>query len=328
MEIVSTRYGAFRVQGMVERHPDGSPRAVTPVAETLIETRHGVFSPRHTAVDERKKTGASLEFHPDGSLRSIILEDRAVVSTPAGPVVAEQIVLHPDGGVKRVFPLCGKTSAYWSEEDEARLLDPFPARTPLGTITARYLSLGFDPAGRLRSLTLWPGESVELETPVGRMAVRIGAAFYPDGALRSVEPARPTRVPTPVGDILAYDPDAVGVTGDVNSLGFDSDGRLVRVAAVRTALMVGGDGQAFREIVPDFRESLCGDGDREPVALLLVFGEGGVTIRCGPGSMSECFPLPVPGGKAGMDVRARIMPLSGLLPSMDRAACHGAPGAF
>lgn len=328
MEIVTTRYGAFRAQGLVERHPDGGVRSVTPVVGTLIETPLGVFSPRHTAEDERKKTGASLEFYPDGALRSIILEDRAPVATPAGTVLAEQIILHPCGSVKRVFPLCGKTSAYWSEKDEARLLEPFPARTPLGTIAARYLSLGFDQTGRMRSLTLWPGESVELETPAGRMAVRIGAAFYPDGTLRSVEPQRPARVPTPIGDILAYDPDAVGVTGDANSLGFDRDGRLVRAAAVRTVLMVGGDGQAPREIVPGFRESLCGDGRPEPVALRVVFGEDGVTVRPGPGKGSEWFPLPGSAAAGGMEVRARIMPLAGLLPSMDREACHGAPGAF
>ncbi len=328
METVATRYGAFRVQGMMEHHPDGSPRAVTPVAGTLIETPHGVFSPRHSAVDERRKTGASLEFYPDGCLRSIILEDRAVVPTPAGPVVVEQIILHPDGALKRVFPLCGKTSAYWSEEDEGRLLEPFPAKTPLGTITARYLSLGFDPSGRFRSLTLWPGESVEIETPVGRLPVRIGVAFYPDGALRSVEPARPTRVPTPIGDILAYDPDAVGATGDVNSLGFDLDGRLARAAAVRTALMVGGHGRTPREIVPGFRESLCGDGQPEPVALRVVFGEDGVTVRPAPGGRSECFSLQGSAAAGGMKVRARIMPVAGLLPSMDRKACHGPSGTF
>ncbi len=327
METVATRYGAFRVQGLVERHPDGSPRAVTPVAGTLIETPHGVFLPRHTAVDERSKTGASLEFHPDGSLRSIILEDRAVVPTPAGPVVAEQILFYPQGAIKRVFSLCGRTSAYWSEEDETRLLDPFPLATSQGVLTARFMGIAFDTSGRLKSLTLFPGEVVDLATPAGRMAVRIGAAFYPDGVLRSVEPARPTRVPTPIGDILVYDPDAVGVTGDDNSLGFDRDGRLVRAATVRTALMVGGDGQAHREIVPDFRESLCGDGEREPVALLMVFGKDGVTIRRGSGKGPEWFPLR--DSAAGeVDVRARIMPLSGLLSSMGRTACHGAPGAF
>lgn len=326
MDSVTTRYGTFRVQGGLERHPDGSPRALIPCAGAVAATPLGALVPRHSATDERRKTGPSLEWYPDGALRSIILEDRSRVATPAGPVLAEQILFYPDGSVKRVFPLCGRTSAYWTQEDEARLMEPFAAKTPLGGVTARFMSLAFDQRGGMRSLTLWPGEIVDLSTPAGRLPVRIGAAFFPDGAVRSVEPGRPVAVDTPVGRVLAYDPDAAGVTGDVNSLRFDPAGRVVRVAALRTMLSVRDRERGVIEIRPAVRESLCGNADTEPVAMILCFEPGRVTVRRAPGEAALSCRLD---GVNGDDAaRAAILPPQGLFAAPEGAACHGAPTAF
>jgi hypothetical protein len=127
---------------------------------------------------------------------------------------------------------------------------------------------------------------------------------------------------------LAYDPDATGVTGDVNSLEFDQTGRLVRAATVRTCLSLRTDGEAVRDVVPAFRESLCGNSEREPVALVLAFEGGGVVITRQPGAPGTFHPLPGAGGSGGVDVQATILPPEGLFSSMDAAACTGAPTAF
>jgi len=326
MKTVTTRFGTFGVQDMVECYPRGSLRAVIPSEGTVIITPHGAFIPRCEATDERTKTGASLEFYPDGALRSIILEKRTLVATPAGEVLAEQILFHPDGGLKRVFPLCGRTSAYWTQEDEAGLLTPFGVSTPTGRITAKFLSLAFDARGALRSLTLFPGQVVDLATPVGTVPVRIGAAFYPDGALRSVEPGRPTEVPTPAGRVLAFDPDATGITGDVNSLQFDPSGRLTHVATVRTRLTIRNHAGCDQDVLPAFRESLCGNSETEPVAMSVSFEPGRVVVRRSPKE-----PEIVRGVVAdadGFPVRAAILPPQGLMASMPRTACQGAPVSF
>lgn len=346
MKTVTTRFGTFGVQGLVERYGSGAVRAVMPCAGTVIATVHGVFAPRHSSQDERTKTGASLELYPDGGLRSIILESRVPVATPAGEVLAEQLLFHPDGSLKRVFPLCGRISAYWTQEDEAGLLTPFAAMTPQGRITAKFLSLAFDEHGNLRSFTLYPGQAVDMATPAGAVPVRIGAAFYPDGAVRSVEPARPTEVPTPAGRVLAFDPDATGITGDVNSLRFDPRGRLVHVATVRTKLTVkvgngagtgsgtgagneAGDVEGeggMPDILPAFRESLCGNAETEPVAMSVAFEPGQVVVRrfpreaavtCVIAADASCYP-----------VRAAILPPQGLMASMPQTACQGAPVSF
>ncbi|KUG27652.1 hypothetical protein ASZ90_002510 [hydrocarbon metagenome] len=346
MKSVTTRFGTFGVQGLVERYGGGAVRAAMPCAGTVIATAHGVFTPRHASQDERTKTGPSLEFFPDGGLRSIILESRTPVATPAGEVLAEQILFHPDGSLRRVFPLCGRISAYWTQEDEAGLLTPFAALTPQGRIKAKFLSLAFDGRGNLRSLTLYPGQAVDMATPAGTVPVRIGAAFYPDGAVRSVEPARPTEIPTPAGRVLAFDPDATGITGDVNSLRFDPRGRLVHVATVRTKLTVkvgngAGNGAGTgagneagdvegeggtRDILPAFRESLCGTADTEPVAMSVAFEPGRVVVRRSPREPAAIWA--VAADASGYPVRAAILPPQGFLAAMPGTACQGAPVSF
>ncbi|MDQ7831001.1 MAG: hypothetical protein RDU30_04675 [Desulfovibrionaceae bacterium] len=326
MQTITTRLGTFSVQDMVERYGGGSIRAVIPAPGTVIATPYGAFIPRSEATDERTKTGASLEWYRDGALRSIILEKRTLVPTPAGKVLAEQILFYPGGAIKRVFPLCGRTSAYWTQEDEAGLLAPFGVSTPLGCITAKFLSLAFDKCGRLRSLTLFPGQIVDLPTPVGTMPTRIGAAFYPDGALRSVEPGRPTEVPTPAGRVLAFDPDATGITGDVNSLQFDPAGRLTHVATVRTRLTIQDQAGNEREILPAFRESLCGNSETEPVAMSVSFEPGRVVVRRSPKEPE--IACGVAANSGGFPVRAAILPPAGLFSSLGETNCHGAPVSF
>jgi hypothetical protein len=326
MQTITTRLGTFGVQDMVERYGGGSIRAVIPAPGTVIATPHGAFTPRSEATDERTKTGASLELYRDGALRSIILEKRTLVATPAGKVLAEQILFYPGGGIKRVFPLCGRTSAYWTQEDEAGLLTPFGVSTPSGCITAKFLSLAFDERGNLRSLTLFPGQIVDMATPVGTMPVRIGAAFYPDGALRSVEPGRPTEVPTPAGRVLAFDPDATGITGDVNSLQFDPAGRLTHVATVRTRLTIRDHAGCEQDVLPAFRESLCGNSETEPVAMSVSFEPGRVVVRRSPKEPEIVRGVAADSG--GFPVRAAILPPAGLFPSLGETNCHGAPVSF
>jgi len=325
MKTVTTRFGTFGVQDMVEYYPRGSLRAVIPSEGTVIITPHGAFIARSTAKDERTKTGASLEFYPDGALRSIILQKRTPIATPAGEVLAEQVLFYPGGAVKRVFPLCGRTSAYWSQEDEAGLLAPFAVATPLCEVTAKFLSLAFDDLGRMRSFTLFPGQIVDMDTPAGSVPVRIGAAFHPDGAVRSVEPGRPTPVSTPAGMVLAFDPDAAGITGDVNSLEFDPSGRLKHVAMVRTKLTIRDQAGNEREILPAFRESLCGNSETEPVAMTMAMETGRLVVRRSP---KEPAIACVAADSGDFPVRAAILPPAGLFASMQQSACHGAPVSF
>jgi hypothetical protein len=205
-------------------------------------------------------------------------------------VTAELVTFHPDGALCRVFPLNGKLSGYWTQEDEGALAEAARIATPLGVIEKRLIGLYFDPAGRLLSLTLWPGDTLEVPTPQGRMSARVGVAFRPDGSLRSLEPAKPQPVDTPAGRIMAYDLDAVGICGDVNSLAFAPDGTVERVRTNLTRVTAtAADGRALA-FAPELRESLCGDGDKEITPLELAFAPGETRIRARSGAEWTVLP--------------------------------------
>jgi hypothetical protein len=291
MDIIPSRYGRLSVDGPMELHPDGQVRAAFLAGPVDLDTSLGRLRPQHTIDDTRHMTLAPVTFHRNGQVRSLPLETRTVLATPVGDLPAELVTFHENGAVARVFPLNGKLSGYWTEADEARLADPLTVATPLGPVTARIVAVAFDPLGRLRSLTLWPEEEVAVKAPVGQAPVRMGLSFYADGALRSLEPARPLEVPTPVGPVWAFDPDAVGVSGDDNSLVFSPSGEVLRVATVRTAVSARLPDGTRQVVTPGTRESLCGDSELEAVALVLEFSLDAVTARTAPKQALARVPL-------------------------------------
>ena len=278
---ISTRYGDISVAGVMETFADGALRSCPACAECALDTPLGKLVPQFTTDDLRKKEVQPVVFHEDGTLKMLPLERRTEIPTPAGMLPAELVTFHPDGAVSRVFPLNGKLTGYWTQDDEADLARPVRLRTPVGEIFTRIIGVGFHESGALRSVTLWPGDTVTVPTPLGEFEVRVGLSFTPDGALESLEPAKPTPVPTPAGTITAYDPDAVGINGDVNSLVFGPDGAVRRVTTTMTRLLVlGPDGETA--FTPQSRESLCGDSEREVVPMTVVFEPDAVEIGTDP----------------------------------------------
>jgi len=290
METVKTQYGDLPATGLIDRYADGSVRAAWVNAPFSLETAVGSLVPQYTIDDSRRMTKPPVTFYPNGQVRSVPLEKRAMLATPAGPLPAELVTFHENGAVARVFPLNGKLSGYWTEADEAGIAEILHLETAAGPLAAKLVAVAFDPDGHLRSLTLWPGEETTVQTPVGALAVRFGVSFYPTGAVRSVEPARPVAVETPVGSIVAYDSDAVGISGDANSLCFDPAGVVTRIATVRTSLRVRLADGARAEFAPLVRESICGDGDREMTPLVLEFATAVVTARYGTGEPVATLP--------------------------------------
>jgi len=290
METITTAYGDLPVTGQVERFADGQARAVFPAGPAHLATPAGELCPQYTIDDSRRQDLIPLLFHPNGRIRSMSLEQRSLVTTSIGPLPAELVTFHPNGALARVFPLNGKLSGYWSEEDEARLAEPLTVPLAQGPLTARFVSVAFDTAGRLRSLTLWPGEEVTIASPLGPLPTRLGISFHPDGSLRSLEPAKPVAVPTPVGPIRAFDPDAIGVCGVSNSLVFSPDGAVTAVATVRTSVTATlPDGQR-RTLAPSLRECLCGGEEKEVAALRLTFRADRIEVTTAPGRPPTVLP--------------------------------------
>ena len=161
--------------------------------------------------------------------------------------------------MKKIFPLNGKLSGYWGEKDEYALAEDIDLPLPCGTIRAKVINMAFYKNGNIKSITLWPQETIEVKTPAGTMRVRIGVAFYEDGAVKSVEPAEPCDVETKIGKISAYDNDPEGIIGDINSLQFDSKGKVISLNTTHNTITVKKASGEAVVYTPSKKASLCSD---------------------------------------------------------------------
>jgi len=276
MPIIHTPFGSVEALPHVEYYADGAVRSCIAARACPLSTPVGVVVPQYTANTLRKRQLPAILFYPNGMIRTLPLEEQAMVSTPLGLLPAEQITLYPDGALKRVFPLNGTLSGYWAQEDECRLAESLILETPFGPLEAMILAIYFGPNGTLRSLTFWPKQIVDIPSPLGTLPVRIGVSFYDCGAIRSVEPSAPWSVPTPIGRISAWDPDAVGVNGDINSLRFNENGSLLGVRTTAHSFDLTLETGRKRRVAPPMRRHPCDDTRTVAGPVELEFGEGTV----------------------------------------------------
>ena len=251
-------------------------------------TQAGVLTPRSAPGEPRHPRVTPVEFHENGQVARIALEQSVLVPTPVGDVPAELVTFHPSGAVKRVFPANGKLSETWSEEDERTLVPVLRIATAVGEIEARFISICFFPDGNLRSLTLWPDQRVTLETPLGPLQIRQGLAFRPDGSLESVEPARPTLVSTALGPLHAFDPQPIGLNADANSLAFSASGEVIGLATDRDAVIVVLPDGSRRRYEPTTVLRNCTEACVTGSILRLRFEHDRVALRLG--AHRECYP--------------------------------------
>lgn len=154
----------------------------------LLSTKYGDLQPCSGASDYRKKNRCAVYRYSSGSLRSVYLEQPQVLIFPAGKYQTELITFYEDGNVKRVFPLYGQISAYWSVEEEMAQAPYYDFIIDGHSFRLRPQCLMFYPSGKLRSITLWPGDTLEVETPSGTVKTGLGIEIYESGRIRSIEP--------------------------------------------------------------------------------------------------------------------------------------------
>lgn len=290
MPTIHTPFGTLDVLSGPEFFPDGSPCSCIAARPQSLSTPLGPLVPQYTAHALRKRQLPAISFHHNGIIRNLPLEEQTLVSTPLGPMPAEQVTFYDSGALKRVFPLNGTLSGYWAQEDEAALAEPMTLDTPIGLVEALIVSVYFSPGGSLRSLTLWPGQAIDVPSPVGAVTARIGVSFFDSGALKSLEPAIPSAVPTPVGELVAFDSDAVGICGDENSLRFRENGALWGLKTHAHAFDVTLENGRVCRVNPPLRRHPC-DSERMGVASLsLEFGSGRVSLT-GEGGVRMIAPV-------------------------------------
>lgn len=224
-----------------ETYPNNSLKSCILGSENVIQTRYGKLIPQYNVISDgqrQKKYRSSVSFYKNGEIKNVALEMQMPIKTPLGIFLAEMVAFYESGELKRVFPLNGQIDGFWSEEDEEKLCQSFDFNLPTASFTAKIIGIYFYESGAVKSITLWPGEEIEVIIKGQAYKVRNGIAFYEDGKIKSIEPAVQTLVTTSIGKILAFDKDAVGIHGDKNSLVFSEEGEIVEVTTTHSGVKV------------------------------------------------------------------------------------------
>lgn len=193
----------------------------------FISTRYGNLLPCSGASDYRKKHRCAVCFYDSGALRSVYLEEPQVLSFPSGDFQAELITFYEDGNAKRIFPLYGQISAYWSIEEEAEYAPEYDFEIAGGTYRIKPECIFFYPSGKIRSITLWPSDELSIKTPAGLIKTKLGIELYENGSIRSIEPVYGTVISTPTGDIRPFRYRPVMMHAENATLKFTEDGKLI-----------------------------------------------------------------------------------------------------
>lgn len=231
-----------------------------------VKTKYGEFLPYSGASDLRKKYRCPVEYHDNGNVRSIYLQKPVTACFPAGKFQAEMMTFYEDGSIKRIFPLYGQLSAYWSIEDEVGSAPYYRFGFSGNDINVRPQCLFFYPSGKLRSITLWPGDEIEIITPAGSIVSGLGIELYENGSLRSIEPVFGTVIQTPYGEVKPYIYRALMLHAENASMVFSEDGKLKSLKTLTSVLGVNGT---------EYKAS----GYRYPLSI--SFGDGEIVIGTG-----------------------------------------------
>lgn len=244
-----------KLHGMINVETDqgGNPISAMFDTENVIASKWGNLIPKYKADDVRTKYRSALELYSEGSLRSIYLQNRIEVKTAVGKLNAEFITFYESGAIKRVFPLYGQLSGYWTQNDEYELSEEANLKlfSDGKETMVRPLCLYFYPEGQLHSITVWPQSPMMVETAYGRVRTRIGVEFSADGKILSIEPEIGTKIITGFGKMYPYDSGAIGINADYNSLRFDKNGQLTECRTIHSKVTVRDASGGYTELRPE-----------------------------------------------------------------------------
>lgn len=311
-------YGILSGVATASSYPDGQPRDIILREKNVVVTHVGDLIPWYDADSPRRKYKSSLSFHPNGLIKSVSLQEQQEIQTPIGELPAELVTFYDTGELKRCFVLDGQISGFWSIADERKLNVPLRFAFPFATFQSMISGICFFQSGSIRSLTLYPGEEISVKvSALGDFPVRNGFSLYETGELRSLEPAFPVAVETPIGTLHAYDAQAVGISADSGSLLLDERGRLSSLTSTTDRILANVPGYPLCTFAPlpmpdpiDPRQTIP-----KPLKIRFCYEESTVTI-------GDAAPLPM--NREWFTVIAGE-DISGCSPT-DCASCKRCPG--
>jgi len=274
MHAVNTKHGLITGATNITTGKSGSIESLFVHEEQKLNTSAGSITPQYFTEDMGRRRATPIYFHKTGNIKSLPIQQACTVTTPIGDIFAEYITFYDTGELRKVFPLNGRLSGYWTEKDEFKMADPVMFKTDIGSFTTKPICINFYKCGALRSVTLWPGEVIKVKSRYGVAGVKIGIAFYETGELKSFEPNTPYTIQTPIGELTAFATDPEGINGDVNSLQFHKDGQLKAMLTVNDTVKVTLADGTTKSFSPSLKSSYCSDLVKIPVPLLIEFNNG------------------------------------------------------
>ena len=241
------------------------------VEEKSVLTVNGInYIPLYDA-DERRKEYPAVNLYKDGNIKSIALQETQKFETKVGTFSAEKVSFYEDGSIKRLFPLDGQITGYWSEDDEYTIAKEHTFSFPFGEFTTKVISIYFYNSGEIKSLTLWGRERVNISAYGYSIEVRNGISFYKDGKIKSLEPALPIVLNTKIGQIECFDKNAVGISGDINSVSFNEDGSIKSVITGTNVIEVYQDGKLVNAHSPREEQIMAMSDEKELITVKVEF---------------------------------------------------------
>jgi hypothetical protein len=257
--------------------------------KNMLVTHVGELVPAYTET-HRRKIKYSVEFYRNGMVKAVALDEQQEIQTPIGEFPAELVTFFETGELKRFFPLDGKISGLWSEQEEKSLAIPFTFDLSFTKFTAVITGVGFYESGDIRSITLFPGERIKVQTKYGEIRVHNGFSLYESGELESLEPLIQAHINTPIGVIAASDPNAVGVNADSNSLVFDKSGNVTALVTVSSRIAIT-EGERFLTFSPREVTNPLDDETMITEGLKIYFDYTGGTVTFEEGGVKSTFPI-------------------------------------
>jgi hypothetical protein len=294
--------GIFGGVSNVTCYVTGELEGIRLAEKNVLLTHAGELIPAFNETT-RRKNKYSVEFYKSGMVKAVALDEQQEITTPIGEFPAELITFYESGELKRFFPLDGKISGFWSEAEEREMNIPFSFDLGFSQFKAMLNGVAFFKSGSLRSVTLYPGETIQINTLYGLINARNGFSLYETGELESMEPAFPVHIDTPIGRIRAFDQNAIGLSADSCSLAFEPDGRVKKLTTDSTRIIANGGDSGPCAFEPTERPNPLDDESTVVDGLELHFDYESDLLEIISDGSASVFPLD-PAYLACMDTNA------------------------
>lgn len=267
---IQMEFGILGDVSSYQTYPSGELESVKLAGKNMVVTHAGELVPAYTE-EPRRKNKPSVEFHKNGIVKSVMLEEQTEIETPIETLPAEFVTFYPTGEMHKVFVSDGQISGFWSEENEKQF--NIPLSFDLGFTSFRACTNGicFYKSGNIKSITLYPNETIVVGSPMGEIETGIGFSLYETGKLQSIEPMNPLPLYTPIGNFTAFDPGANGIYADSNSLVFDEQDRLIAFSTVEDRVLVQTEEEEFLILAPQEKPHPLYDDQKILSAMNIIF---------------------------------------------------------